>query len=139
MVYVPLEKGEDFNMPDEQPTASVDREFAARIVAAYVRRNQSGSDELASLISTVHRAITNLGQPAEVMSARTPAVSIRRSVQHDSVTCLECGWTGSMLRRHLTVRHRLTPDEYRARWRLARDHVLVAPAYRERRSTMASR
>jgi predicted transcriptional regulator len=125
-------------MSDEQESTTVDRAFAARIVAAYVRRNQIGSDELASLISTVHRAIADLGKPADAaISARTPAVSIRRSVQHDKVTCLECGWTGSMLRRHLTVRHRLTPDEYRARWKLPADHPLTAPGYSERRSTMA--
>jgi predicted transcriptional regulator len=120
-------------MTDEPPP-----ELTTKIVAAYVRRNQVAPDQLATLISTVHQALIGRGKPAEATSsARTPAVSIRRSVQHDSVTCLECGWTGSMLRRHLTMRHRLTPDEYRARWSLAREHALVAPAYRERRSTLA--
>jgi predicted transcriptional regulator len=120
-------------MTDEPPS-----ELTTKIVAAYVRRNQVAPDQLAILIATVHTALAGLGKPGDaVSSARTPAVSIRRSVQHDRVTCLECGWTGSMLRRHFMTRHGLTPDEYRARWSLVRDHVLVAPAYRERRSTMA--
>jgi predicted transcriptional regulator len=42
-----------------------------------------------------------------------------------------------MVRRHLTTGHGLTVDAYRARWNLARDHALVAPAYSERRSTLA--
>ena len=120
-------------MPDVQPS-----ELTSKIVAAYVRRNEVALDQLATLISTVHQALVGRGKPAEAaISARTPAVSIRRSVQHDYVTCLECAWTGSMLRSHLTTRHGLTPDEYRTRWSLARDHALVAPAYSALRSALA--
>jgi predicted transcriptional regulator len=120
-------------MPDEQPT-----ELVAKIVGAYLRRHQVPPDQLAALISTVHQALGGLGTPAEeTLVERTPAVSIRRSVQHDRVTCLECGFTGSVLRGHLTARHQLTPDAYRVRWNLPREHLLTAPAYSERRSTMA--
>jgi predicted transcriptional regulator len=42
-----------------------------------------------------------------------------------------------MLRRHLATGHGLTVDAYRTRWNLSRDHALVAPAYSERRSTLA--
>jgi predicted transcriptional regulator len=119
-------------MTDEPPS-----EFTTKIVAAYVRRNQVAPDQLASLILTVHQALAGLGEPKEVASARTPAVTVRRSVQHDRVTCIECGWTGSVLRRHLATRHGLTPDEYRTRWRLPREHLLTAPAYSARRSELA--
>jgi hypothetical protein len=68
-------------MPDEPPSASLDRELTSRIVAAYVRRGQIASDQLATLISTVHEVIANLGKPApETEVERTPAVPIRRSV-----------------------------------------------------------
>jgi predicted transcriptional regulator len=124
-------------MPNEN-NSNLTRLFAARIVGGYLRRNQVAPDQLPSLISTVHQALADLGTPAtEVPVERTPAVSIRRSVQHDRVICLDCGWAGSMLRRHLTTSHRLTPDEYRARWSLPHDHAMTAPAYSERRSTMA--
>ena len=36
-------------MPDDQPTAPANRELAARIVAAYVRRNQVGFDQMPAL------------------------------------------------------------------------------------------
>jgi predicted transcriptional regulator len=125
-------------MTDEPPAASANQELTTEIVAAYVRRNQVGADQLASLISTVHQALGDLGKPApEAVVERTPAVSIRRSVQHDKVTCLECGWARSMLRRHLTTAHGLSVERYRARWNLPRDHAMVAPGYSERRSTMA--
>jgi predicted transcriptional regulator len=64
-------------------------------------------------------------------------VSIRRSVQRDYVVCLDCGYRGQMIRRHLMTAHGLTVDAYRARWNLPRDHALVAPAYSERRSGLA--
>jgi predicted transcriptional regulator len=125
-------------MPDEQPAAAADRELTAEIVVAYVRRNQINAEQLGTLISTVHQAVADLGKPAaEAVVERTPAVSIRRSIQRDFVVCIECGWRGQMVRRHLTTAHGLTVDQYRARWNLPRDHAMVAPAYSERRSGLA--
>ena len=125
-------------MADEPPAASLDRELTANIVAAYVRRNQVGSDQLGELISAVHHALSGLGKPAtEAEGERTPAVPIRRSVHRDYVVCLECGWRGLMLRRHLATGHELTVEQYRARWNLPREHPMVAPGYSERRSSLA--
>ncbi len=127
-------------MPDEQPPGSVNRELATKIVAAYVRRNQIASDQLPTLIETVHQALWWLGGPTEgVGPERAPAVPIRRSVTSDAVVCLECGWKGSVLRRHLMTRHGLGVDEYRSRWKLRPDHAITAPSYSERRSAMAKR
>jgi predicted transcriptional regulator len=50
---------------------------------------------------------------------------------------MDCGYRAKVLKRHLTVAHGLTVDAYRARWNLPGDHVLVAPAYSERRSGLA--
>jgi predicted transcriptional regulator len=127
-------------MPDETetPPISTNRDLAVTVVSAYLRRNQVAADQLASLISTVHQALADLGGPAEEAPVeRTPAVSIRRSVQRDYVVCIECGWRGKMVRRHLGTAHGLTVEQYRARWNLPHDHAMTAPAYSERRSTMA--
>jgi MucR family transcriptional regulator, transcriptional regulator of exopolysaccharide biosynthesis len=125
-------------MSDEPLPASTNRELTAEIVAAYVRRNQIVAEQLGTVISTVHQALSDLGKPAaEAVVERTPAVSIRRSVQRDYVVCIECGWRGKMVRRHLGTAHRLTVDAYRARWNLSRDHAMVAPAYSARRSGLA--
>jgi ROS/MUCR transcriptional regulator protein len=64
-------------------------------------------------------------------------VSVRRSVSQEYVICLDCGYRGKTLRRHITTRHGLSRDEYLTRWGLKSDHPLTAPAYSERRSTMA--
>jgi predicted transcriptional regulator len=125
-------------MADEQQPASLNREFATQIVAAYVRRNQIAAELLPAFISTVHRAMAQLDeQPTNAVIERTPAVPIRRSVTRDFVICLDCGWRGQMLKRHLTTAHGLNVDAYRARWSLAADHAIVAPAYSERRSGLA--
>jgi len=53
------------------------------------------------------------------------------------VICLDCGFRGKTLRRHISKQHGLSRDEYRQRWGLRSDHPLTAPAYSEQRSTLA--
>ena len=127
------------DMVKESTQQAVDLSLVARIVRSYVAQNTIGIDQLAGLIAEVHRSLIGLGQsaPASEPAPPAPAVPIRRSVQHDHVVCLECGYRGRVLRRHLRVAHGLEPAEYRVRWRLPPDHPITAPAYSERRSTMA--
>jgi len=119
-------------------TVSVDPHLVAKIVGGYVARNPIGVAELPGLIASVHGALSSLGQPQSAAETpKHPAVPIRRSVQRDAVICLECGWSGKMLRRHLNARHGLSPEGYRRAWKLATDHPLTAPAYSDQRSTVA--
>jgi predicted transcriptional regulator len=91
-------------MPDEPPSPTLDRELTTKIVAASVRRNEIGVDQLSVLISTVNQALVGLGKPAtETEVERTPAVTIRQSVHRDYIVCLECGWRGQILKRHLAA------------------------------------
>ena len=111
--------------------------LTARIVQSYVRHHTVETSQVSDLITSVHRALGQVGQPAQPEEIRTPAVSVRQSVRHDYVVCLDCGYRATMLRRHISTRHSLNPDEYLKRWGLRRDHPLTAPAYSEQRSTMA--
>ena len=126
-------------MADENTAQMVDLSLVAEIVRSYVAQNSVGVDQVAALIATVHRSLSGLGQsaPASAPAPLVPAVPIRRSVQRDHVVCLDCGYRGQVLRRHLRVAHGLQPAEYRARWKLPADHPITAPGYSERRSTMA--
>ena len=117
----------------------VDPHLTAKIVRGYVRHHRLGPDQLPDLIASVHRTLGQLGQQVQPAEVLTPAVSVRRSVRHDYVTCLDCGCRGKTLRRHLSSRHGLTGDEYRQRWSLRNDHPLTAPAYSEHRSPMSIR
>ena len=124
-------------MADESTAQLVELSLVAQIVRGYVVQNSIAVDQVAGLIATVHRSLSGLGQSAHAPAPLEPAVPIRRSVQRDHVVCLECGFRGQTLRRHLRVAHGLEPAAYRARWKLPPDHPITAPAYSERRSTMA--
>src|SRR5438874_12019439 len=97
-----LGENRELLMPDHPPTPSGNRELAATIVAAYVRRNQIGADQLPNLISTIHQALDGLGKPErETAGPRTPAVPIWQSVRRDYVVFIDCGLRSQTLRRHI--------------------------------------
>jgi predicted transcriptional regulator len=122
----------------EQDSPPADLSSIARIVSSYVRHHRVEPDQLAGLIVEVHQALTSLGRGTpSVQVPPEPAVPIRQSVQRDYVVCLECGFRGRTLRRHLRVQHGLEVAAYRARWKLSPDHAVTAPAYSARRSVMA--
>jgi predicted transcriptional regulator len=110
----------------------------AEIIAAYVGHNTISPDQLPTLITSVNEALSALGKPAAAApEALTPAVPIRRSIGADKIICLDCGWSGQMLRRHLHTAHGLEPQRYRERWKLPSDYPLTAPNYSNRRSELA--
>lgn len=115
--------------------------FTADIVSAHISNNQMNAAALPELINTVYTALSNLGEleVIEVEETLTPAVSIRASVKPDAITCLECGFKGKMLKRHLNTEHDLTPEDYKARWGLAKDYPLVAPNYAAMRKELAEK
>ena len=124
-------------MAEEAKYQGANPHLVTKIIASYVRHHNVAPDQIPELINSVHRTFDNLGKPAETQAPLTPAVPIRRSVQRDAVTCLECGWKGKMLRRHLSTRHGLTGEQYLKRWNLPSDHPLTAPTYSEQRSSLA--
>lgn len=124
-------------MNTENTAKNVDLRSVTKIIASYVGHHKLSPDQLAALIVSVQQALAELGKPAEIAMPRTPAVPIRRSVQRDHVVCLECGFRGKTLRRHLGTRHGVQIADYLRRWDLPSDHPLTAPAYSEQRSTMA--
>lgn len=112
----------------------------ATIVSAFVGRNQVVATDIPALIQTVFGAMSGLGPaPAapptpEVLS---PAVPVRRSVTDDYIICLEDGVKLRMLKRYIRTHFGLTPDEYRAKWKLPASYPMVAPAYAQKRSELA--
>ena len=124
-------------MAEEARYPGAYQRLITKIISSYVSHHNLGPEQIPELINLVHRTMDNLGKPVEQVTALSPAVPIRRSVQKDAVICLDCGWRGKMLRRHLTTRHGLSGDEYLRRWKLASDHPLTAPNYSEQRSALA--
>ena len=118
-------------------TEKINPRLTAMIVKGYVVQHRVRPDQISDLITSVNQALGQLGQPVQPEEVLVPAVSVRRSVHQDYVVCLDCGYRAKMLRRHISTRHGLNTDEYLKRWGLRSDHPLTAPAYSERRSTMA--
>jgi predicted transcriptional regulator len=123
---------------DAEPPSSL-AQLTAEIVAAYVSNNQIAMADLAALISAVAGQLGKIGaepeQPAEEQRGRV--VSVRRSVRPDHLVCLVCGQRQKMLKRHLAVRHDLTPAEYRERFGLKPDYPMTAPNYAKQRREVA--
>ena len=115
--------------------------LTADIVAAHVSNNSVSVNDLPTLISNVHGALTALTGPAPVepTAKQEPAVSVRASIKPDYVICLEDGKKLKMLKRHLMTHYNLTPDQYRAKWGLPADYPMVAPNYAEQRRTLAKK
>jgi predicted transcriptional regulator len=114
------------------------RSSAATITAAYLGNHNVAPDQITAILASIHAALGALTAPAEPAAAKLiPVVSIRKSLQPDAITCLDCGWKGQMLKRHLTASHGLTPEQYRERWSLQPDYPVVAPNYAQKRSALA--
>jgi len=124
-------------MDDGGTFREVGRHLVSKIVASYVKHHSVGPGELSSLITSVYRSLNSVGKTIAPPESREPAVPVKRSVQRDYVVCLECGFRGQVIRRHIHERHGLDLAGYRARWKLRDDHPIVAPAYSQRRSAIA--
>ncbi len=112
--------------------------LTADIVAAHVSNNSVAVSDLPTLIHNVHTALAGLsGAPQAPAVKQDPAVPIRSSIKPDYVVCLEDGKKLKMLKRHLMTHYGMTPDDYRAKWGLAKDYPMVAPNYAEKRRTLA--
>ncbi|WP_091524770.1 MucR family transcriptional regulator [Aerobium aerolatum] len=119
-------------------------ELMGKIVSAYVANNAVPAADLTRLMSDVHSTIALLSRgeheidkPEASQDQPIPAVSVKKSVQHDHLVCLEDGKKFKSLKRHLEAQHNMTPDEYRAKWNLPDDYPMIAPGYSEIRSRVA--
>ena len=111
--------------------------LTAEIVSAYVSNNNISAAELPALIKATYTALIRAGaahapEPVKL----TPPVPIKKSITHDHLISLEDGKPYKSLKRHLATLG-LTPEDYRAKWGLAKDYPMVAAAYSEQRSNLA--
>lgn len=122
-------------------------EAVVKIVASFAGREQATVEEVLELAQRLPNAFAKPSgitvAPQQTANTDTrwskPAVAIEQSVSDDLVTCLCCGKSFTMLKRHLKAEHGLTEDDYRARFGLSEDHPLVAPNYSLRKAEHAKR
>ena len=108
--------------------------LTSALVGAYVAHNPLPVNELETLLRAVYRAVSNIatGEPE-----LRPAIAVNASITPDYLVCLEDGKRLKMLKRYLRSRYGMTPDAYRAKWKLPADYPMTAPNYAARRSSLA--
>ena len=115
--------------------------ITADIVSAYVSNNTVSSAEIPALISQVYSALMRVcngaavGAPAEPLQ---PAVPLKRSITPEYLVCLEDGKKFKSLKRRVRTQHRMTPDQYCAKWSLPANYPMVAPNYAAARSQLTT-
>ena len=120
--------------------------MVADIVSAQISRTSMTREELTAAIRLVYTTLNDLpaqgtpetGGVAQLSAPdKEPVVAIEKSVFPDYIVCLEDGKKLKMLKRHLKAAYGLSPEEYRARWKLPSTYPMTAPNYAERRSKLA--
>lgn len=125
-------------MSDETLDRSELLALTSDIVAAHASNNAVPGSELPGLIETVYNTLQGLGTQAEEPEVELkPAVPIKKSITDNYLVCLEDGKELKMLKRHLKTAYDMTPEEYRAKWKLPHDYPMVAPAYSATRKKLA--
>jgi predicted transcriptional regulator len=127
--------GQDISMDEKSEII----EMTADIVSAYVGNNMVGAGDLPSLIQSVHRALSGVSTGVEIVedAPKEPAVPVKRSITPGFLICLEDGRKFKSLKRHLRTKYNMSPEDYRAKWGLAKDYPMVAPDYAKARSELA--
>jgi len=122
---------------------SDERSLVAQILSSYLSNNTVAPADLPSVISNVKKAFGGAAEttPAPTAESETkhwePAVSVKKSITPEAITCLICGGKFKSLKRHLQTAHNLAPREYREAFKLKSDYPIVAPAYAAQRSQLA--
>ena len=115
--------------------------MTAEVVAAYVGNNSLSATQLPEVINTVYGTLNRVNGATTHSNGqqKKAAIPVRRSITPDYIVCLEDGKKLKMLKRHLRTVYGLSPDEYRAKWRLPTDYPMVAPNYSKQRSAFAKK
>lgn len=123
-------------------------ELATELTIAWLgnANTRANTDDVPAFLTKMHETVLALSnssgtgpavEPEEEAQEFSPAVTARKSLaSKDHIISMIDGKPYRTLTRHLRT-NGLTPDEYRARYRLKKDYPMVAPAYSEARRAMA--
>ncbi|ETW95343.1 MAG: hypothetical protein ETSY1_30995 [Candidatus Entotheonella factor] len=120
-------------------------EMAKELVTEQIRVHQLSPDDAKSLLLSTHATLLNMYQlevpGAPAMSSDMQVEEVRkdwkRSINKNSITCLECGSSFRQLSaRHLRL-HDLTPSTYRAKYGIPSTQALSSRDATARRRELA--
>jgi len=116
-------------------------EMVAEIVSAHASASSMTKDELIAEIASVYQALTALEKGEAVTTEQVeetkPAISVKKSIGKNAITCLICGKAMKTLTRHLKTAHDLKPGQYRKQFGIPSSQSLAAKSYSESRRQMA--
>ena len=116
-------------------------ELATEIVSAHACNTTMTKDELIAEIASVYQALAALekGESVQVehFEEAKPALSAKKSIGKNAITCLICGKAMKTLTRHLKTAHELKPGQYRKQFGIPSSQSLAAKSYSESRRQMA--
>ena len=100
-------------------------------------------EDLIAEIASVYQALAALekgegltSEPALAEEAK-PAMTAKKSIGKNAITCLICGKAMKTLTRHLKTAHDLKPGQYRKQFGIPSKQSLAAKSYSESRRQMA--
>ena len=136
------------NMSSEPEFSKADKakalvEASTQLVSVYLANNPLPASELPTLVEQVYGTLNGLvvqtigGGKNYKRESQKPAVPIEKSLEPDYLICLECGGKYKSMKKHLAASYGMSPEEYRAKWKLAADYPMTAPSYSSRRSNLA--
>lgn len=125
-------------------------EATIRVLESFAGREAASVDDIIALARALPKALAGIDYHAveaqssslatgELRTMGVPAVPVSESVTQDAVTCLCCGRSFTMLKRHLRAEHGLSENDYREKFALDADHPLVAPNYSIRKAEYAKK
>lgn len=116
-------------------------QMTTKIVSAYVGHHSVDRGRIPDVIKSVYSSLAGLNDDPEGMMRpkQKPAVPIKQSITPNYLICLEDGKKFKIMKRHLRDVYGLSPEQYRAKWRLGPDYPMVAPNYAKQRSIFAKK
>ncbi|AQR72902.1 MucR family transcriptional regulator [Sphingomonas sp. LM7] len=123
-------------------------ELATGLTIAWLgnQNNRTSAEDVPAFLRTMHATLSELAGGSSATASDetqvaeeefTPAVSARKSLaSKDHIISMIDGKPYRTLRRHLNT-HGLSPEQYRARYKLKADYPMVAESYSAQRREMA--
>ncbi len=119
-------------------------EMAKDIVIAHATSTPMSKEDLLKEIQDVYAALSALEkgldvavEAAAVAEEVKPAISAKKSIGKNAITCIICGESMKTLSRHLMAKHNMKASEYRKEFGIPRTQALAAKSYSETRKKMA--
>lgn len=126
-------------MSDESNGSSIKpmEQIVGEVVAAFLGRNDMAADDVPGFIESVHAGLAEVGKKRSRPSPKAASGSAAHIVAEVDISdgrlrCHECSKLVAKLGMHIQNQHRMTPHEYRHKWKLPADYPMdaVKAAYR---------